>query len=130
MRNALTLAACLAATLAHANARPLDRGGVIFRYQQEIAAARGVHVISGDCMSACTLWLGYRGSCVAPDAVLWFHAASSGLAPSPIGTAMMADAYPPALRRLVVSRGWMDTQQLHALTAREVVALGVRACKS
>ena len=130
------VAAALALGTPHSEARPLDRGGIIFHYQQEIAAARGAHVISGDCMSACTMWLGYRGSCVEPDAVLWFHSASSGFEGrnpwadrSPIGSVMMADSYPPALRRLVIAHGWLATPEWHTLTGIEAVGLGARACK-
>ena len=136
MRFILTLAALALAFTLPAQARPLDRGGLISRYQQEIAAARGPHVIAGDCLSACTLWLGYRGSCVEPDAVLWVHSASSGWPDrnpwadrNAIGSAIMADSYPPALRRLVLAHGWLATPEFHTLTGREVIGLGARACK-
>ena len=45
-------------------------------YLNAIAMPAPCHVIEGDCMSACTMWLGYRWTCVRPDAELWFHAGS------------------------------------------------------
>ena len=47
--------------------RHLDRGGRIAHYRADISKASGTHVISGDCMSACTLWLSYKHSCVEPQ---------------------------------------------------------------
>ena len=73
--NPVLVLAVAAALAASAIARPLDSGGRIGDYIERIVSASGKrHEIRGDCMSACTLWLGHAGVCVAPDAKLWFHA--------------------------------------------------------
>ena len=128
----LTTIALLLPAPAHAGC--LDKGGPIARYQADIRAARGVHVISGDCMSACTMWLGYKGTCVEPDAKLWFHAAWSDWSgrpePSPIASAIMASYYPGPLRRMVALQGWLSTPRWNVLSGREAIGLGARACGS
>ena len=119
--------------------RPLNRGGDIATFEQSISAASGrPHVIAGDCMSACTLWLGYRNACVTPDAVLWFHAAvdwgavSMGGNPwraiSPAGNARLLGSYPKRVREVV--RPWLDSPDYKTLTGAQLAALGVLLCRS
>ena len=91
--------------------RHLDRGGKIAHYREAISKASGAHVISGDCMSACTLWLSYKHSCVEPDAVLWFHAASHGMNGNPwrdidpVASEGVLQSYPPRLRAFLKAQG-------------------------
>jgi hypothetical protein len=117
--------------------RPLDRGGNIGIYVERIIAAAGQrHEIRGDCMSACTMWLGHRGTCVARDAVLWFHGASDGLREmrsgnpwlsiSEKGNAALLAMYPPRVRQVV--RPWLNSPEYHTLTGAELIRLGVPAC--
>jgi hypothetical protein len=121
-----------------ARARPLDRGGSIAAYLMEIhASADKPHRIEGDCMSACTMWLGHRRVCVAPDATLWFH---SAIDPGKLGrvvnpwqamdrnaNAAMLAMYPARVRAVVAP--WLENVNYRTLTGRELIALGVPACR-
>ena len=84
-------------------------------------------------MSACTMWPGYRKTCVEPDAKLWFHEAWSDwggkLEPSPIASAIMMSYYPGPLRRMVELHGWLSTPQWNVLSGRDAIGLGARACE-
>jgi hypothetical protein len=117
--------------------RPLDRGGLIGDYIEKIIASAGQrHEIRGDCMSACTVWLGHKGSCVAPDAVLWFHGASDRrramrfdnpwMSISDAGNAALLAMYPPRVRQVV--RPWLKSPDYRTLTGVELIRLGVPAC--
>lgn len=119
--------------------RPLDRGGSIEVYLARVAqAGNDRHVISGDCMSACTLWLSHRNSCVTPSAVLWFHAtqyrwarytaANPWSVISYGGNEIMLAAYPPRVREVV--RDWLLSPDFHTLTGLQLAALGVPLCRA
>jgi hypothetical protein len=119
--------------------RPLDRGGEIGVYLARIVAQAGQpYEIAGDCMSACTMWLGHRGACVTPDAVLWFHAAWDPLQAmrngnpwrtmSDRGNATLLSMYPPRVRERV--RPWLETPEFHTLSGAELAALGVPLCRT
>lgn len=112
--------------------RPADRGGAIGDYMRRVVSASGQrHVISGDCMSACTIWLGHSGTCVMPDAVLWFHSATVGRSDtgrlSASGNETLLAMYPPRVRAVV--RPWLRYHGYHRLTASQLVALGVPMCR-
>jgi len=115
--------------------RRLDRGGKIEHYRAEIGKASGAHVISGDCMSACTLWLTYKHSCVEPDAKLWFHAASRGMVANPwadidpAASEQVLQSYPLRLRAFLKAHGWMERPDYNTLSGRELAALGVPLCR-
>jgi hypothetical protein len=115
--------------------RHLDRGGRIAHYRADISKASGTHVISGDCMSACTLWLSYRHSCVEPDARLWFHAASRGMVANPwrdidpAASEQVLHSYPPRLRAFLKAQGWMERPDYNTLSGIELAALGVPLCR-
>jgi hypothetical protein len=86
---------------------PRDNGGWIDDYQQRVWAANRTRTpveIRGTCISACTMYLAVRDVCVAPDAVLWFHAAYDPLfrLPDPTANALMIGHYPPAVFRDVI----------------------------
>lgn len=119
--------------------RPMDRGGRIGDYMERIVAQAGQpYVIAGDCMSACTMWLGHRGTCVMPDAVLWFHGASDRSAEladgnpwraiSATGNATLLSMYPPRVRAVV--RPWLASPDFHTLTGTQLAALGVPLCRA
>lgn len=142
MKKFLLSAALLAALVSPASAwRSLDRGGRIGDYKDAIAAERGVHQIKGDCMSACTMWLGYKRSCVVTtgedSAVLWFHSASDPLttmrtdnpwkAMSPWGNHALLDAYPPRVAQYVFP--FLQSPDSTPVSAAQLVALGVTACR-
>jgi hypothetical protein len=119
--------------------RPLDQGGTIGDYAGRVAAnGRNQHVIAGDCMSACTLWLANPNTCVMSDAVLWFHAAQDKWARYAIsnpwrtisreGNAAALKSYPPQVRAIVAP--WLESPEYHTLTGVELAALGVPLCGS
>lgn len=117
----IALAIILALFASPAFARPLDPGGSIDIYLNAIVYARGRHVIEGDCMSACTMWLGYRWTCVRPDAELWFHAGSI-----PVATETMFAMYPPRVKRLVWP--FMLSHHLVGVPGWQLIRLGVPRC--
>jgi hypothetical protein len=135
----IVLVACAgSASAAFAQERPLDRGGQIRFYIQKLAAASGqLHEIRGDCMSACTIWLGHKPVCVAPDATLWFHQASDPRLElvsgnpwhwkSETGNLALSTFYPP--RVLAVVRTWLESPEFHTLSGRELIALGIPECR-
>lgn len=141
-RSALTgivlLAGIVSTSAAFAQERSLDRGGQIRFYIQKLAAASGqLHEIRGDCMSACTIWLGHKPVCVAPDATLWFHQASDPNLEvvngnpwhwkSETGNLALSTFYPP--RVLAVVRTWLESPEFHTLSGRELIALGIPECR-
>lgn len=129
---------CVCSESAHAFdfARPLDRGGGIAAYQGRILTETGQHVIDGDCMSACTMWLSHKKTCVTAHAVLWFHAAAGTMqltrganpwrAISSKGNRALLNAYPPRLRAVV--EPWLRSPDFHTLTGLQAAALGVPLC--
>ena len=140
MKYALVLALCLFVSPTFAQwDRPLDRGGRVAPYYADIAVARGQHRISGDCVSACSAWLGYRGTCIEPSARVYFHAVERNhplgaevnpwTLVDPAGTDRMMAHYPPKVRAIVAS--WMQSPELsetHSLSGRDLTGLGVPAC--
>ena len=132
------LAGIVSTSAAFAEERSLDRGGQIRFYIQKLAAASGqLHEIRGDCMSACTIWLGHKPVCVAPDATLWFHQASDPSLElvsgnpwhwkSETGNLALSTFYPP--RVLAVVRTWLESPEFHTLSGRELIALGIPECR-
>lgn len=116
--------------------RPLDRGGAIALYLENIRNFSGRKVISGDCMSACTLWLGYTNTCVEDDAVLWFHGAADPIRQmryanpwksiSETANIVLLQHYPYKVRQVV--RPWLESPEYKTLSGRELHALGVSRC--
>lgn len=122
MRAALAIILALAVSLAHA--RPIDAGGNIGDYIRAIAAARGQrHEIAGDCMSACTMWLGATRVCVYPDAELWFHSARP-----PEGNAALLAFYPPRVRAFVIRHGLLNSSEPRGVPGWQLIGLGIPAC--
>lgn len=105
-------------------------------YLQEISNTKGRKAIRGDCMSACTLWLGYKDTCVEDDAVLWFHGASDPIrqmryanpwkAISETSNLVLLQHYPDKVRQVV--RPWLESPEYKTLSGVELHALGVARC--
>ena len=109
-----------------------DAGGSVSDRVEAMRHTSGVR-IAGRCHSACTMYLGLPATCVAETARMGFHSPStrSGL-PLPRAewervTRLMADQYPPALRRWYMGVARHSTD-LRVLSGREVIRLGARAC--
>jgi hypothetical protein len=113
---------------------PVDEGGDVASYILAIAAANKSEtlvIIEGTCLSACTIKLAAKRRCVRPNAILWFHSATQGPVVSPIGNAVLIDAYPPRVRSEVLRRHMLDSTEFdseHTLTGRELIKLGEKEC--
>jgi hypothetical protein len=111
------LAGILSLTTSAASAETIeinnDRGGFVFVYQArwEKLAMQGVNVrISGPCLSACTILLGYiprRDICVTPNASFGFHLATMQYA-----TDQLWKAYPEDIRDWINQHGGLAFFQI------------------
>lgn len=98
--------------------------------------AQGTPVrILGNCISACTLYLGLRKTCVSPEARLGFHGPSSRLAGIPLPyeefdrvSRQMAAHYPEAIRQWFLSEARFETDSYIVITGRQAIAMGARSC--
>lgn len=115
---AAVLAALLAAC-APANAETVvtfDMGGTITKYVEKYQDYResGERLkIDGECVSACTLFLGVMTSdryCITPKAELGFHSAwtddQGKQKHSPEATLYIWSLYPKKFRKVLRKRGW------------------------
>jgi hypothetical protein len=138
MRSSLLVCLCLVACAAPGAAeRARDPGGSVALRVLEIAAleARGQEKrVSGDCLSACTMYLGLSTACFEPDTVLGFHGPTLpfGLEMTPARfdaiTRAMADYYPPRIRRNFL-QDWRHRQRFHRVPVERLIARGeARAC--
>jgi hypothetical protein len=116
--------ALLTAALAPASAQTVkiseDRGGVIVDFVKSYSNLRdsgGSLVIDGDCMSACTLFIGIvrpENVCATDRAALGFHSATAykgGDRSKPYHaaefSALMWNLYPQKLREKLTQLGWL-----------------------
>jgi hypothetical protein len=80
--------------------------------------------IEGHCQSACTLFLKLKNACIDPNAELLFHAGGSAHS-----TQVMLDSYNSKLRNFLVTNHYMETQQFHTISGREMIQkFGYRQC--
>ena len=115
---------------------PRDGGGWIHEYRDKVwlANIRGERVeIRGTCISACTMWLGAKNLCVAPEAMFWFHAARDPIVgwPDPGGSALMMSMYPRAVSLWAQQEGALRRVEFsvrHMLTGEDLIAMGVPKC--
>ena len=85
------------------------------------------------------MWLGHNPVCIMPDAVLWFHAAQDSLRAmhdgnpwrtiSANGNATLRAFYPPRIRAYVDAQGWLQTPELHQMSAATAHSLGIPYCR-
>jgi hypothetical protein len=119
------LAAILSLVTSAASAETIDinndRGGFVFVYQAkwEKLALQHVNVrISGPCLSACTILLGYiprRDICVTPNASFGFHLATMQFA-----TDQLWKAYPDDIRGWITQNGGLEFIKILWLQAPEI----------
>ncbi len=118
-----------------------DRGGSVAERVARIDRLRrsGIKVeIRGDyCLSACTMYLGVPGACVAPDTVFGFHGPSSpvyGVALRPrefeYWSHLMARYYPAALRKWFLEVARNRLVGFERKSGRELIRLGLPRCAS
>jgi hypothetical protein len=115
---------------------PYRKGGIIttFRAVVDHYNFTGERFrISGECKSACTMFLGIRNVCVEPSARLYFHAGHAigdrqHMLAAPT-TAMMLQ-YNDALRSFVSSNGYMAKPEFSVITGSDLIKkFGYRSCK-
>lgn len=110
-----------------------DRGGLILEYlmRYEYLGRTGAQiVVDGDCLSACTLVLGYIPAdrlCFTPAAKFGFHAAwSKDKDGQPVysepGTTLIWQQYPPWIRSWLHEQGGL-TQKMLYLQGKELAAM-------
>lgn len=115
-----------------------DNGGLLVERMRHLSALRrsGQRVeIRGQCVSACTLYLGLPRTCVSRDIVMGFHGPQSelyGIALPPdefeYWSRVMADHYPAPLRRWFLAEGRHEIMGVHRIRGRELIRLGVPEC--
>ncbi|WP_176846786.1 hypothetical protein [Roseicitreum antarcticum] len=115
-----------------------DNGGLLIDRIRYLGALRqsGQRVeIRGQCISACTLYLGLPQTCVSPDTIMGFHGPQSrlyGIALPPADfeywSRVMADHYPPALKRWFLAEGRNEIMGVRQIRGSELIRLGAREC--
>jgi hypothetical protein len=142
IRPALLLALVMAAgaqaqELSPTRSPARDPGGSVVLRAAEIRdlEARGEEKrISGECMSACTMYLGLSTACFEPGTILGFHGPrlAYGLPmPAPVFDSVsrtMASYYPPRIARRFLDK-WRYSDYLVRIRADRLIARGeARAC--
>jgi hypothetical protein len=115
-----------------------DRGGSVaerLKMLEHLRRTGSKIEIRGTCASACTMLLALPNTCVAANARLHFHGPSSqyyGVALSPAEfeywSRIMADHYPPSIRRWFMTTARHTIMGTIAITGTEAARLGVTAC--
>ena len=116
-----------------------DKGGSVVERARLIRQyrAQGTRLeIRGQyCMSACTMYLGLSGTCVAPDTIFGFHGPSSriygiGLRPEVFEhwSKIMADHYPEPLKSWFLKTGRHRTVGFNTYNGRQLIGMGITAC--
>ena len=110
------------------------RGGQIGKYMSDFASIRAGETvrIDGNCLSACTLVLGYvprHRICTTTEARFGFHAAwmpdnDGRPITSPKGTKALMDRYPPDVLRRIREHGGLNRKMFFVSGG----ALGIRRC--
>ncbi len=113
-----------------------DTGGSILARAVEVQGAirSGEHIrITGNCWSACTMYLAVPGTCVTRGARLGFHGpfGASGELESgsfELMSGLMADHYPQPIRDLFLTQ-WRHSRRLTMLSGSELIRIaGVPEC--
>lgn len=133
----LLLAACASPGVAE-RTPSRDPGGSVALRGLEIAAleARGEEKrVGGECLSACTMYLGLSTACFERGATLGFHGPTLAFgvemtqARFEAITQAMASYYPPRIARLFME-DWRHRQDFVRIPARRLIARGeARACR-
>ena len=131
----LLVTAWLSPVLAEGSSRPYGGGGrigvadIVSKYN----ASGELFRIEGSCQSSCTMLLQIKNACVDPNATLLFHAAlfpnEKGQKPPPQRQARMLASYNAKLRNYLVSNGYVDSFDFHAISGRDMIGkFGYRQC--
>ncbi len=113
-----------------------DHGGLISERSDEIAHLErtGQRVqIEGECLSACTMYLALRNTCVTRTTRLGFHAPQRGqqrLAASDFEywSREVARHYPEPLKTWYMREGRLRQGGYYSIRGTELIRLGIPAC--
>jgi hypothetical protein len=133
MRGAIAALLLLVSTSAMAGSSAgYGMGGRFYRFDPVVNEANQsgeLFRIEGHCQSACTLFLAIRNVCVDRNATLLFHAGHDRGKMMMGSAGHMLSAYNAALRDYVTANHYMDTQELHAISGRDIITkFGYREC--
>lgn len=115
-----------------------DPGGYLNARLQQIRelrrSARPVEIRGGHCNSTCTMLIGLPQTCVSRDTTFGFHGPSSRDEPMEpwrfeLASRVMAQYYPPELRRWFMDTGRFRTDGVYRLNGAEIIAYGVLECR-
>ena len=114
-----------------------DMGGGIEDRLRQMHLIGAQHVeIRGECVSACTLFLGLPDVCVWPAAQLGFHGPRTALPGIPLPrrewervTAEMAAEYPPAIREWFMVEARYHVTDYLVISGAQAIQMGARACE-
>ncbi|MEJ2023122.1 MAG: hypothetical protein P8X43_14160 [Maritimibacter sp.] len=113
-----------------------DYGGYIASYMDRIDGIRAKRTpvaITGDCRSACTLYLGAGNVCVTRSATLRFHGPSKSGTPFPqtqfdTFSKMMARYYPEPIKNWFMTKARYRINGTYAVSGAELIRLGIPEC--
>ncbi len=116
-----------------------DRGGNIDTRARQISRLRSegtrVEIRGRYCMSACTMYLGLRNTCILPNTVFGFHGPSSpyyGIALPPeefeYWSRVMASHYPRQLQDWFLREARNTTMGFLRISGRELIQMGIQRC--
>jgi hypothetical protein len=116
-----------------------DRGGSVVQRVRLIKKYKdnGTRVeIRGEyCLSACTMYLSLRQTCVAPETDFGFHGPSSRLYGIALSSGaferwsrLMADYYPEPLRAWFLKTARHRIVGFYTVKGSDLIAMGIRSC--
>lgn len=116
-----------------------DPGGAVETRARQIRSYRRsgtvVEIRGTYCLSSCTMYLGMKETCVAPDTVFGFHGPASrlygiGLPPDQFDrwSRVMATHYPEPIKSWFLKTGRYRTVGFFNFSGEQIIRMGVRRC--
>lgn len=113
-----------------------DYGGSVMQRLRELNNLRMQRTpvkVVGQCMSACTMYLGLPQTCVSANAVFGFHGPSrrgqSRALTNSSAAELLAAHYPPALRQWYLREGqYVASDRVIKISGRDMHRMGVPRC--
>lgn len=113
-----------------------DSGGSVMARYQEINEFRlkGTRVeVRGQCMSACTMYLGLPNTCVSPSAIFGFHgprdAGQNQPMPNSFAAKLMAAHYPGDLQAWFLAEAqYLPGNSVARLSGKQLISMGISRC--
>jgi len=112
----------------------IDRARLIREYRDN---GTKIEIRGRFCMSACTMYLKLKATCVSPNTTFGFHGPSSriyGISLSPAAferwSRVMADHYPEPLRSWFLDEGRYRIVGFREFSGRDLIKLGIAGCAS